>query len=453
LDAAVVTETVERMTEFLRPYAALFPRAEHGGHCHMYIEGRMRHLPRRTLEPIAVENGVPRRGLQRFVGAGAWSDDPLRDEMCRQIAVGTGARNGVLILDGSGFQKAGPHSVGTQKQWCGRLGKEEVCQVGEFMAYAASGSVTLADCHLYLPKPWAADTELRTKCHVPDDVTFKTGWQLGAEMVLGRGRLLPHRWVVGDESYGRPVKMRDLLWRNDEPYVLEVNSDAKVRLARGGDWTTAKAWAATLPKRAWTRFTVRDGEKGPISVRAAKVRVYTPREDKKDERPEVLLVVHNDRDSKTWTYLCSDTRYALKELVRAAACRHGVEQALTMAKGDIGLDEYEVRSWVGWHHHMTLSMMALWFLVREQRTIKKTHPRSRSHRSDASSRSPLRRRGTRSPSPKPSRISFVVLKRRVGVPGPNGVVDYRRGPRRALRWIERIHNGQGALHNEPAQYN
>lgn len=117
---------------------------------------------------------------------------------------------------------------------------------------------------------------------------------------------------------------------------------------------------------------MRDGEKGPITVRAVKARVYTPRTKAQGpERPEVLVVVRNDRDNKSWTYLATDSRSSLKELVRVGSCRHGIEQAFEMAKGDVGLDEYEVRSWIGWHHHMTLSMLALWFLVSQQRQLKK----------------------------------------------------------------------------------
>jgi SRSO17 transposase len=192
--------------------------------------------------------------------------------------------------------------------------------------------------------------------------------------VLKRGQLLPHRWVVGDECYGRPTAFRDLLYEQKEKYVLEVVKNAKIRLVRGGDWLHADEWAAELPKSAWQRFTVRDGEKGPISLRAVKARVYTSRDDKESERPETLIVVHNDRDSKSWTYLASDTRAPLRELVRVGACRHGIEQAFSMAKSDVGLDEYEVRSWVGWYHHMTLSMLALCFLVTEHRILKQETP-------------------------------------------------------------------------------
>jgi SRSO17 transposase len=372
----------ERLERFLEPYLRLLARREQREHASIYVNGRLRQLPRRTTEPIATERGKKRRPLQHFVGAGKWNDAALRSKMCRRVAAEMGSADGVLILDGSGFQKGGPESVGTQRQWCGRLGKEEQCQVAEFLVYASRGSVALVDCELYLPKVWANDKERRARCHVPKKVTFKTGWQLAAQMVFERGGLLPHRWVVGDENYGRPTELRDLFFEKDERYVLEVPCDAKVRLACGGDWTHADTWADALPERAWEHFTTRDGEKGPIHVRAVKARVYTPRASGKGrERPEILVVVRNDRGSKTWTYLASDTQTKLKELVRVGACRHGIEQALNMSKGDVGLDEYELRSWVGWHHHMTLSMLSLWFLVCEHRRIKKTLLQSPSLRS------------------------------------------------------------------------
>lgn len=423
----------ERLEAFLRPYLKLFNRCEQEGHAAIYVNGRLRQLPRRTTEPIAIDRRMKRRPLQHFIGAGKWDDGPIRSKICRQVAAEMGSPDGVLILDGSGFQKTGPDSVGTQRQWCGRLGKEEQCQVGEFLVYASQGSVALVDCELYLPKTWASDNVRRAKCHVPKDVSFQMGWQLAAQMVFERGRLLPHRWIVGDENYGRPTDLRDLLHKRNERYVLEVHGDAKIRLARGGEWIRANAWARSRPKREWQRFTVRDGEKGPIEVRALKTRVYTPRAPGKGkERPEVLVVVRNDRDSKTWTYLASDTRSNLKELVRVGSCRHGVEQALNMGKGDVGLDEYELRSWVGWHHHMTLSMLSLWFLVCEHRRIKKILQRSPLLRSVVRSLSqPLSPRA-RKKSPRSSRRNSAGTTRPAVATGGLDEDDRRRGCEHAL---------------------
>lgn len=407
-----------RLAAFLKPYMKLLTRVEQCEHAEVYVSGRLRQLPRRTAEPIATERGKKRRPLQHFVGAGKWDDTAIRKKMCRAIAAEMGSADGVLILDGSGFQKTGPASVGTQRQWCGRLGKEEQCQVGEFLAYASRGSVALVGAEIYLPKSWANDKDRRAQCHVPKGVIFKTGWRLAADMVRGTGKLLPHRWLVGDENYGRPTELRDLLHQEGERYMLEVHGDAKVRLARGGEWMRADAWASSLPRRAWQRFTVSDGERGPIDVRAVKARVYAPRpRGGKPERPEILVVVRNDRDNKTWTYLASDTRTTLKELVRVGSCRHGIEQAFNMGKGEVGLDEYEVRSWVGWHHHMTLSMLSMWFLTVEQRRIKKTLQRSPVLRSVVHSLSRPRPLAPRRRSPRSSRSNSAATTRRAGVTG------------------------------------
>lgn len=438
LDADDVADIEKRLEQFLRPFRKMFVREEQRLHATMYVEGRTRQLTRRTIEPIAVDRDVNRRPLQHFVGAGKWEDELLRQEMTRRIGIEMGRSNGVLILDGSGFQKAGPESVGTQRQWCGRLGKEEQCQVGEFLAYAAGGSVTLVDAELYLPKSWADDSERREKCHVPRNIEFQTGWQLAAKMVEQRGKLLPHRWLVGDENYGRPTELRDLFHERGEQYLLEVPAKAKIRLVRGGDWTRADLWAQQLPDRAWETFTVRDGEKGPIVVKAAKVRVYTPRETgNSPERPEVLLVVRNERENKAWTYFGSDSRASLAERVRVGSCRHGIEQALEMAKGDVGLDEYEVRSWIGWHHHMTLTMMALWFLVDEQRWLKKRGWSLPSRRFVEFWPTPSGGPGRRRKWPRPSRPSSDEMTARDGGAGSGEDGGRRRrASTRARRWTD-----------------
>lgn len=432
-----IADIKKRLGEFVEPYVEMFARQEQAMHAAVYIQGRTHRLTRRTIEPIAVEGDLKRRPLQHFVGAGKWEDELVRAEMVRRIGAELGKANGVLILDGSGFPKAGPESVGTQRQWCGRLGKEEQCQVGEFLTYAAGGSVTLLDCELYLPKVWVEDEARREKCHIPEDVKFQKGWQLAASMVEKRGKMVPHRWVVGDESYGRPTELRDLFHQREEQYLLEVQANAKIRLVRGGGWVHADDWANGLPRSAWETFTVRDGEKGPIKVRAVKTRVYTPRtKEQGPERPEVLLVVHNDRDSKSWTYLGTDCRSSLSEFVRVGSCRHGIEQSLEMAKGDVGLDEYEVRSFIGWHHHMTLSMMALWFLVLEQRWLKKRKWSLPSRRFAefwpiSSGAGEPRNNLPNAPTPKPAATTH-----RAEVTGPATGGALRRGSKSERRWTD-----------------
>ena len=182
---------VERLHTFMTPFYPLFGRSETRQHAQMYVEGRLRRLERRTLEPIASENGVPRRPLQMFVGAGRWDDRPvielLRDNVIHEL----GTRDGVLILDASGVQKWGRKSVGVKRQYCGRLGKVENCQIGEYLGYASAKGHTLVDFRLYLPEEWASDRGRRAAAHVPRDVRFAKGWEQGYAMVKEHAAHIP----------------------------------------------------------------------------------------------------------------------------------------------------------------------------------------------------------------------------------------------------------------------
>jgi len=389
VEEGAVEGMLERFTAFMASFGDLFVRREQNEHARTYVGGRLRPLTRRTIEPIATAKGEQRRPLQKFVGAAAWDDEAVMQEQRRQVARELGSRDGVLIVDGSGFQKKGTKSVGVKRQYLGRLGKQENCQVGEFLTYAAKGSHVLVDRRLYLPKEWAEDRDRRAECYVPEDVAFKTGPELAVEMVLTHGRELSHRWVVGDDTYGRGKETRDALKKAKEQYLLEVPENTRVEIVgrdgkRTGSVLSASAWAAKQAPKRWRKYRIRDGEKGPIQALAIRTRVYIPRDAPKKGRIETLCVVKRlGENAKTWYYLSGTTEgESLGEMVRAASCRHAVEESIELGKGDAGLAEYEVRSWIGWHHHMTLCILALWFLVLEHRRGKKTPRLSPSLRSD-----------------------------------------------------------------------
>jgi SRSO17 transposase len=409
-----VKSLINALDGFLQPFYRLFGYVPSQGHARMYIAGRMQQLDRRTLEPIATANGVHRRPLQQFVGAGQWSDVPVREQMCRTVADELGTPDGVLIMDGSGFQKWGTESVGVQRQWCGRLGKKENCQVGEFLAYASHKGHTLVDCRLYLPQSWAEDPERREKTYVPKDAQFRKGWELALDMVEERATVLPHRWVLGDDAYGRVVEARKRLDSMGERYLLEIPSNTLVRL-RPGDKKAQRvdAVAKSIPSKQWSCVRTRDGEKGPIEVRAVKMRVTTGNSKKKEERRrETLLIVRNPKTGQHWYYLSNAKGFSVKKMTKAAACRHYIEESLEHGKGEVGLAEYEVRSWVGWHHHMTLSMLALLFLaIEKQRLCSRC----------------VSERPTPSPrSRQTSRNSCVAMRRLAAITGEAGAVVHPR---------------------------
>jgi SRSO17 transposase len=211
-DATVLPQTVagcaDRLTEFLARYLPLFYRTEQRQHVRLAIEGRLSGLERKTSEPIAREADVPRRALQRFVGAGEWDDEAVTAELRREVADELGDDASVMILDPSSFPKKGNESCGVQRQWCGRLGKTENCQVGVFLAYAAAKGHTLLDRRLYLPKSWSTDQKRRAKGYVPPDVKYQPKWQIGLDL-LRRNRAVPHAWVTGDDEFGRVSELRE----------------------------------------------------------------------------------------------------------------------------------------------------------------------------------------------------------------------------------------------------
>jgi SRSO17 transposase len=283
----------------------------------------------------------------------------------------------VLVVDGSGFPKKGTASCGVKRQWCGRLGKLENCQVGVFVAYASAQGHAPLDRRLFLPEDWANDAKRRAQCHVPKEIIFQEKWRI-AQALLERCFAVPHAWVAADDEFGRVSEFRHWLRRQKQQYVVDVPCNTLVReLAprpdgRKAAFERADAWAARQPARRWKTITIRDGMKGPLQVRAIQVRVQTKDEHGCVGFAETLIVKRTLDQEKRTTYHLSNARTArLWTLVSIGNRRHEIEEVFQEAKGEIGLGHYEARSWVGWHHHMTLSFLALWFLTRERRRVGK----------------------------------------------------------------------------------
>jgi SRSO17 transposase len=378
ISGAAIATCLASLVVFLQRYKAEVHRSEQETHLQVYVEGLVSGIERKSVEPIATAHGLYRRPLQHFVGAGKWSDGQVRGEMRNHIVEEIADPEGVVILDGSGVHKQGPESVGVARQYCGRLGKIENCQVGIYLAYSTPRGFTLLEADLYLPQDWADDFVRREKTYVPKDVQFRTNWQIADDLIERLSPDVPHAWIIGDDEYGRPSEFRDRLADRGERYLLEVPCNTLVRRpthwpGRCRKWGSVRRRKNRHPTDKWKRMTIRDGEKGPIEVLAFSTRVETKRKDA-PAREEILLVMQTLGGSQTWYFLApKDAPLDTRELVRVAAHRHHIEQAFEFAKGECGLADYEVRSWVGWQHHMTLSMLALWFLTLERRRLGKKH--------------------------------------------------------------------------------
>ena len=311
-------------------------------------------------------------------------------ELRRHVAEDLADPDGAIIFDPTSFPKKGTHSVGVKRQWCGRLGKRENCQVGVFMAYATSKGHGPLDRRLFLPEDWAEDDKRRSECHVPKDVKHRTKWRIALDMLDAHGEDIPHGWIAGDSEFGRVAAFRKGLRDRGERYCLDVPSDTVVRdlearpprrrsrktRRRAVPFRRVDAWVANIRPSRWKRFKVRDGEKGPIEVEAVETRVRTKYERRIGPEERLVVIRSVEASPRVWYTLSNaPPEVPLAEPVRVHAERHRIEQVFDEAKGETGLAHYEVRSWVGWHHHMTLSLLALWFVTTEARRLGGKIPR------------------------------------------------------------------------------
>jgi SRSO17 transposase len=377
----------QRLQPFLQRYLPLFQRLEQRRNAELVLAGKLSALSRKTCEPIAHLFGVRHEVLQDFVGTSPWDDRRLLDALRRHVTEAWGDPDGVLTGDGSAFAKKGEHSCGVKRQYCGRLGKVDNCQLGLFVGYACRHGQALLGHRLFLPPEWADDPARRAEGEVPTGVGYQEEWQILLDL-LDTCRDVPHAWVVADAEFGRINAFRAGLRARRERYVVDVRADLRLRDLRAGPpprqgvtgrrpsvppETSAEQWAQSRPASAWQRLEVRGGEKGPLVVEAAQTWVQTF-EGSRVGPTERLAVIRSvgGTEARTWYTLSNaGDEVPLARLVWGHAQRHWQEAALQESKSEVGLGEYEVRSWRGWHHHMTLSLLALWFLALERDEVKK----------------------------------------------------------------------------------
>jgi SRSO17 transposase len=379
-----------RLEVFVRPFAECLGSDAQRRNATGYVQGLLSNLGAKTAEAIAYLHDRERQGLQKFLGQADWDHRPLVAELARQVGEELGEPDGVLVFDPSAFPKKGTASVGVQRQWCGRLGKLENCQVGIYLAYVSRREHALADVRLYLPKEWMT-RKRRREAGVPAAVRFRTRHELALAMLDESGPALPHAWVSGDDEMGRSSWFRGELQSRRECYLLAVPSNTSVRDLAAPDPPypghgrpalapvgRADRWAAALPAGAWQAVEVRDGEKGPVVVHAARTLVQARADNRASDRAELLVVFRERQADGTWKhdYLLSNAPLAtpLAEFARVFKAQHRIEECLKRAKGEAGLADYQVRTWEGWHHHQALSLVATWFLTQEARRGKKADP-------------------------------------------------------------------------------
>jgi len=393
MDAQGLRQLKPELELFLERYAPLFGREEAQDHANRFVQGLLLGGDRRSVENIAEAiDGCVVRSLQKFIASSPWAADDVLEELQRHVTEILGDPDAALNVDETGFPKKGTKSVGVKRQYAGCLGRTDNCPIGVCVNYRAAAGHTLIDRRLFLPEEWAADRPRRQEAGVPRDVVFRTKPELALEMVqqaVQRG--LPFRWVTADSVYGDSPTFVQGVRGLGKWYVVDTSADARVWLTepevvpagtkgpRGRATTQPRVATkpqrvdevvAQLPAKAWQRIVVAEGSQGPRIYEYASLRVWFS-EGGLPSGPERLLVRRSLSQEAEVKYHRSNApaEVALAKMAQVRGGHWSVEQSFEAAKGECGLDEYETRGWVGWHHHTALSLLALWFLGLQRRRL------------------------------------------------------------------------------------
>ena len=380
----------ERLRKFVEPFAKRLRQPAQREHAADYLSGLVSDLERKNVESIAYRHEQDRRNLQHFIGCAEWDHQPLLMELAGQVGDELGEPDGVIVFDPSAFPKQGKRSVGVARQWCGRLGKIDNCQVAVYMGYVTRSDRVLVNTRLYLPEEWTRDRKRLRAAGVPKGVRFQTRHAQALEMLDEQGDLLPHAWIAGDDEMGRNAGFRKDLNDRNEPYLLAIPSNTTIRDLEatpppyGGHgpapktpFVQAHTWRDQLRKDQWTRIEVRDAEKGPLEIEIVTCRVQTKIKRRMMPYDEILVIIRSldEKGAAKHDYYLSNapTDTPLNAFARVALAENRIEEAIKRGKSEAGLADYEVRNWRGWHHHQVLSLIATWFLASEARRGKKIH--------------------------------------------------------------------------------
>lgn len=375
---------------FLDRYLPLFGREVNQPHAQGFVQGLLGGQERRNAENIAeVVEGDFVRTIQKFIAQGTWDDSDILREVRANVAETLGDEKGTINIDETRFAKKGKKSVGVKRQYSGTLGRVDNCQIGVFANYYSQHGHTFLDRKIYLPEEWCRDQPRRDEAGVPENIVFRTKPELGLEMLrTAAGQQVPFQWVGGDSVYGDNPTFVQGVRELKKWYVLDVSSEAYVWLAppelgepgpRGGRAKPATkpvsvaAVAGSLASSAFRRITVSEGSQGSLVYEYAELQVWFSEAGYPAESPERLLVRRSLNQDGELKYHRSNAPRAvgLQRVAEQRACRWTIEEDIQAGKGQCGLDEYETRGWIGWHHHTVLSVLALLFLVLQKQRMEK----------------------------------------------------------------------------------
>lgn len=377
---------------FHEQFDECFLRSESRVHFLNYMLGQFSDLERKSIEPIALAlKDCNVRSLQRFVSDAPWDDDKIGLKYRTLVNDDLGSPDGALIFDESSFTKKGDDSIGVARQYCGSLGKVDNCQVGVFAGYVSEHGYALVDKRLFLPDKWFTEAYRgrRQKCSLPEDAVFKTKPELAVEMLrsLRDENVLPFKYVLADSLYGMSPEFIDAVEAlPDITYLVQVTKSCQLWLKRPMTITRSYHWggktrsksvvldteskpirvdelAATINNYFWYRQKVSEGTKGPIVYEFTRRRVILSGEGL-PQKAVWLLVRRTLGDKPEYSYFISNAQSAVRfrTLIWLSGLRWAIEQCFEETKTELGMDHYEVRKYMGWHHHILTCMMAHFFL-------------------------------------------------------------------------------------------
>jgi SRSO17 transposase len=392
LDRNDVSDLAQELKGFHENFADCFQRSESRGNFYRYMSGQFSQLERKSIEPIAIATeGGKIRAMQRFVSDAPWDDPKIMHKYRNSVNEDFGHPDGAIIFDESGFVKKGDDSIGVARQYCGTIGKVENCQVGVFAAYTSPNGYALIDKRLFIPESWFTDEyrERREKCKLPPDVVFKTKPQLAVEMLreIAEQKELPFRYVLADSVYANsPEFIEAVESLVGVAYLLQVPKDTLCWLKQPGTVTKTYKYrgqertkkvlsdqagapisfetvAAGINDFFWYRRKVSEGAKGPIEYEFTKRRIVLSLQGL-PKRTVWLLIRRTIGKEPRYSYFISNAPASVRlvTLVWLSGLRWSIEQCFEETKTELGMDQYEVRKFPGWHHHILTCMLGHYFL-------------------------------------------------------------------------------------------
>jgi SRSO17 transposase len=354
------TEELDAVGERIAPH---FLRSELRRRAQAYLRGLLSGAERKNSWQLAeVAGNATPYGIQHLLGRANWDADAVRDELRSYVVERLADDESVLIVDETGFIKKGDKSVGVKRQYTGTVGKRENCQVGVFLAYASERGQAFIDRELYLPEEWAEDKERRERAGVPEEVMMRTKPYLAKEMlqrVIDAG--VKAAWVVAGSVYGDSRRLGMFLEDREQPYVLAVSGKAYVwagfRQHRVGEVLEALGRGELLPEEGFRRISAGEGSKGPRLYEWGRLPLNPPMQEGFQRWLVVRRSIEDPEELSAYTVFAPEG-ITLEALAKAAGSRWRVEIGFEEAKGEVGLAHYEIRSWVGWYRHITLSLFA-----------------------------------------------------------------------------------------------